>query len=403
MRKRLLIIPLCLCLVGCGKEAKYDENKIPEDVNIRVSEIAREVFEPVMVKDLIVDSNVQIQNGDEYINTSTLGNHIYKMTFIYNEKKYKYDVKYTIVDDQAPIMITSPSEVTLYRNSDKDPCDSFVFVDNYDSTPTCTVEGNYDLTKNGEYNLKAIISDVNENSLEKYFILKVKDETTSKTNTSTTSPVSKNQLKIDTVIKQHKNDNTMIGIDVSKWQGTIDFNKVKEAGVEFVIMRLGTQTDTLNEISVDTYYYQNIKAAKAAGLKVGVYVANTANTTELAKKQAKWTAEILDGVELDFPVAFDFERWPIFRTFKMSLNDLRNVYNEFSKTLKEEGYETMLYGSKWYLENIWPMSNEVTVWLAHYTNQTNYAGKYIMWQMSNKGNVPGISTDVDIDIYYKNN
>lgn len=402
MKKKLFIISLCLLATACGKEEKFNEYDIPKDINIKVSKIAREVFQPLMVKDLIIDSNVKVQNEDEYLNTSTLGDHIYKMSFIYNDKKYKYDIKYTIIDDQAPIMISSPNEVTLDINSDKNPCDSFVFVDNYDSTPTCTIEGEYDISKIDNYNLKAIISDSNENKLEKSFTLKVKEPIKKQTSTSSTAPVSKNRLPIANVINKYKNENTMIGIDVSKWQGYIDYNKVKEAGVEFVIMRLGTQTDTLNEISVDTYYYQNIKAAKEAGLKVGVYVANTANTTELSKKEAKWTAEILNGVELDFPVAFDFERWTIFRTFKMSLNDLKNVYYEFANTLKNEGYDTMLYGSKWYLENIWPMSNDVPVWLAHYTSQTNYTGKYLMWQLSNTGNVPGINTDVDIDIYYIN-
>ena len=401
MKKKALLLTLCVLLTGCGKKT-YDENKLPKEAFIKTSEIAREVYSKVAVKDLVLDSNVTVINGTELVDTSSLGEHTYKAIVAYDNKKYNYEFKYKVVDDQAPTIITAPTAVTLYNTTDKNPCDSFVFVDNYDAEPTCTIDGSYDTKKNGTYNLTAIIKDSSNNELQKAFTLTIMNEPTKKGNNPTTAPVSTNRLNISEVIQKHKNDNTMIGIDVSKWQGDIDFNRVKAAGVEFVIMRLGTQTDTLNDISVDTYYKHNIKAAKDAGLKVGVYVATTCNTVELAREQAKWTVKVLNGTKLDFPVAFDFERWTIFRTFKMSLHDLENVYNAFRDTLKDNGYDLMLYSSKWYLENIWPFEDNTTVWLAHYTNQTNYTGKYIMWQMSNKGNVDGINTDVDIDIYYKN-
>ena len=401
MKKRTLLIPLCLLLAGCGKTS-YNENELPKDAFIRTTELTREIYSKVRVNDLIVDSNVTVIDGNELVDTSSLGEHIYKAIVAYKNNKYNYEIKYKVVDDQAPIIITAPTQVTLYNTTEKSPCDSFVFVDNYDKEPTCTIDGTYDTKKNGTYNLTAVIKDSSGNELQKPFTLTITNEPTKKNSNATTAPVSKTRLNISDVISKHKNDNTMIGIDVSKWQGNIDFNKVKAAGVEFVIMRLGTQTDLQNDISVDTCYEQNIKNAKAAGLKVGVYVATTANTVELAQAQAKWTVKVLNGTKLDFPVAFDFERWTIFRTFKMNLNDLEKVYNAFRDELKNNGYDLMLYSSKWYLENIWPFEDNTTVWLAHYTNETNYTGKYVMWQMSNKGNVDGINTDVDIDIYYKN-
>jgi GH25 family lysozyme M1 (1,4-beta-N-acetylmuramidase) len=84
----------------------------------------------------------------------------------------------------------------------------------------------------------------------------------------------------------------------------------------------------------------------------------------------------------------------------MNLHDLESSINTFRDELKKAGYDTMLYSSKWYLEHVWPNEDEYPVWLAHYTSNTNYQGKYILWQKTNEGKIDGISGDVDIDIYY---
>ena len=203
------------------------------------------------------------------------------------------------------------------------------------------------------------------------------------------------------IVKKHKKDNTMIGIDVSRWQETIDFEKVKEAGCEFVIMRIGINSDIDKDISKDSYYDNNIRKAKEAGLKVGVYVYTSAINEDMAKEHAKETIKYLNNEELDFPVAYDFENWSKIKSYNINLYDLENSLNTFAKELKKEGYDTMLYSSKWYLENVWINGNDYPVWLAHYTPETSYQGKYIMWQRTNIGKIDGISTDVDIDILYK--
>ncbi len=209
-------------------------------------------------------------------------------------------------------------------------------------------------------------------------------------------------MPIETVIESKKNDNTMIGIDVSRWQENIDFQSIKNAGVEFVIMRMGINSDIDKDISMDTYFRQNIEGAKNVGLKVGIYVYSAATSVDKALEHARWTVDMLVGEKLDFPIAFDWENWSKFKKYGISIHDLDETFNAFAIELKKHGYDSMLYSSKFYLENIWQNKMNLPVWLAHYTNETNYEGDYFLWQMSNVGRVPGIKGNVDIDILYKN-
>lgn len=105
---------------------------------------------------------------------------------------------------------------------------------------------------------------------------------------------------------------------------------------------------------------------------------------------------------LDLGIAFDWENWSKFRKYKINIHELNAVFDAFATFIKSKGYDPILYSSKFYLENIWENKNNETVWLAHYSRTTNYAGDYYIWQMSNIGKIDGINADVDIDILYKN-
>ena len=203
------------------------------------------------------------------------------------------------------------------------------------------------------------------------------------------------------IYSKHKTDSTEIGIDVSKWQGDIDFEKVKDAGSTFVIMRIGVQKYSGGELNIDEYYKENIKKAKSAGLKVGVYLYSIATNVDEAISHANWVINALDGVSLDLPVVFDWESWSDWNSYKISFYDINNIANTFIKTVENSGYQGMLYSSKFYLEKIWTNKYNFPVWLAHYIEQTNYEGDYIIWQMCNNGRINGIYGDVDIDIMYK--
>ena len=167
------------------------------------------------------------------------------------------------------------------------------------------------------------------------------------------------------------------------------------------MIRIGVQTKSGGEINIDPYYYQNIENAKNVGLKVGVYLYSIAINIEDAINQANWVINTLDKEKLDLPIVFDWENWSKWNNYKISFYDINNIANTFLKTVEDNGYKGMLYGSKYYLENIWTNKLEYPVWLAHYTKKTSYKGDYMMWQLSNTGKIDGINGDVDINILYK--
>ena len=190
-----------------------------------------------------------------------------------------------------------------------------------------------------------------------------------------------------------------LGIDVSKWQGEIDWEKVKNAGAEFVIIRMGYQTDYDGENVIDPYFVANIEGAKRVGLPVGIYYYSYAKNIKQAKEQAEWVKEQIKQYEIELPIAFDWESWNSFNKAGMSFYTINKAANVFLDTLVENGYKGLLYSSKNYLEKIWNPTKHDT-WLAHYTSQTNYQGKYSIWQMCDTGRIDGINTNVDVDIMY---
>ena len=209
---------------------------------------------------------------------------------------------------------------------------------------------------------------------------------------------------MDDIISKYKNDNTIIGVDVSKWQGNVNFEKVKNSGVDFVIMRIGVQSEVNDEIYTDSRFKEYFEAAKAAGLKVGVYVYNISISEDDGIKTANWVLDQLDGEKLDLPIAYDWEDWKNFTNYKISIHTLSKSYLAFEDTLKKAGYDAMLYSSKFYLENVWMHYENSNIWLAHYTDKTDYEGTYMLWQMTSLAKINGITDNtVDIDILYKDN
>lgn len=399
MRKFLIVI---LCFFACSCASKSDI-LIKEEKNYDVSYNSNNfnVYSKVQLKDIIDDENIELLNGDDYIDTDTLGEKKFTLKYLHDGKKYKKVLNYTISDNDKPILINVPSTQTVTLNSEVNPCDKAVFADNYDKKPTCNIEGEYDTKQVGTYNLTYIISDSSNNTVSKKLTFNVVVPSNNTTTTKKPTTTDTKRKKISEAIEQYKNENTMIGIDVSRYQENIDFEKVKNSGVEFVIIRIGVQSGAKKDISIDSYYLENIKKAKEAGLLVGVYLYSTAISPEIAKEQAKWVIKTLDGVKLDFPIAFDWENWQYFREYEISLYDLSKSYLSFAEEIEKNGYKAMLYGSKYYLENMWLDKGNYPVWLAHYTDKTNYSGDHIMWQYSAIGEVDGINNAVDLDVYYK--
>ncbi len=391
--KLIIVILASFMLIGCTKK-----EVIPEEVVLDIKQEGVQVFSESTLNDLIANTNAEIKNLNKELDTSHIGKKEIEIEFSYNKKKYKKTYEYEVIDTEAPVYISAATSRTIKKGEDYYPCNEIVFGDNYDRKPICEIDGVYDLTNVGVYNVEYVIKDSSNNETRKKLTVNVVDEIAPVNNSKKPT----NTLPLDNVIQEKKNENTMIGIDVSRWQENIDFESVKNAGVEFVIMRMGINSDIDKDISMDSYFKQNIEGAKNAGLKVGVYVYTAATNVNVAKEHAKWTVDALEGIELDFPVAFDWENWSKFRKYEISIHDLDETLVAFAHELKTHGYDTMLYSSKFYLEHVWKNESKLPVWLAHYTNETNYEGDYFMWQMSNVGRVDGIKGNVDIDILYKN-
>ena len=238
----------------------------------------------------------------------------------------------------------------------------------------------------GEYPMKYTAVDSSGNKIEKEFSLRVIEK-----------PIEDNNLiKISDLTIP---DNASILIDVSKWQKDIDWQKVKKAGVNYAMIRLGTQKAIDEESVMDEYFEKNIKEAQANGIKVGVYYFSYANDVEDAKKQAEWVIDKLKDYKIDLPVSFDWECWKYFNGFNINIHDLNEIADTFLKGIESAGYKGANYGSKSYLINLWSLPEYYT-WLAHYKEETDYNKDYLIWQFTDKGTVDGIKNAVDLNFYY---
>lgn len=196
-----------------------------------------------------------------------------------------------------------------------------------------------------------------------------------------------------------------LGIDVSKWQGNINWTSVKNSGVEFAIIRVGYRGSVTGQIVMDPYFYQNVEGALKNGIHVGIYFFSMARNEIEAREEALWTVNAIKKYRINYPVAFDLESFGQDRLAGVSNEQLNRNANAFLSQIQSSGYQAMHYGSKSTFGPIWNMSNlnNYKIWLAHYTNngvQSSYTGKYNMWQYTSKGTVPGINGYVDMNIAY---
>ena len=395
--KKIYILLIIFVLFGCNK--KEEVPIIEEPTNTTLPLIVKdnlkfEYATDLYLYDLVDKRDSTIISENIKLDTLKLGTYNTKIEYIENNKTITKDISYSVIDSTKPLVLIN-STVTVDKGT-KNVVNKVLCADNYDKRPKCEIEGNYNVNKVGTYdNLKYKATDSSGNTVSYNFKLKV-------VNPSKSSSSNKEKYKIEDLIKNQKKENTMIGIDVSSWQSNIDFKKVKKAGVEFVMIRIGFGHNKKGELVIDKYFKNNIKNAKAAGLKVGLYFYSYANTNDKAKEQVHWIVKKLNGEKLDLPIAFDWEDWRSFNSYNMSLYDIKEVAKTFINECKKYNYDSVLYSSKYYLEQIWGV-NEFDTWLAHYTSKekSSYKGNYMMWQLSSRGKVPGISGNVDLDVLYK--
>ncbi|MDE5746304.1 MAG: Ig-like domain-containing protein [Acetatifactor sp.] len=193
----------------------------------------------------------------------------------------------------------------------------------------------------------------------------------------------------------------VMGIDVSKHNGVIDWNAVKNSGVSYVIIRCGYRGSSLGGLIVDPMFHTNIKGATDAGLKVGVYFFTQAVDRVEAVEEASMVLDLIKNYRISYPVFLDVESSGG-RADGISRETRTEVCKAFCQTIQNGGYTAGIYANKtWLNEKIDPgQLGAYKIWLAQYASTPTYTGRYEMWQYKSTGRVSGISGDVDLNLSY---
>ncbi len=195
---------------------------------------------------------------------------------------------------------------------------------------------------------------------------------------------------------------SQVGIDVSRWNGEIDWEEVADSQIEFAIIRIGLRRYNSGTTEMDPMFEANIEAAQAAGLKVGVYFYTQAISKQEAEEEARLTVEWLKGRELDLPVYCDTEKPAdvIARMNSMSNDQLTENAVIFCETIEEAGYQAGIYTNlKWMRRRLnYDDLKKYDIWLAQYTDEPASDMYFDMWQYTNGAVIDGINESVDLNI-----
>ncbi len=214
--------------------------------------------------------------------------------------------------------------------------------------------------------------------------------------------------------KENETDEITFGVDVSKYQGVIDWAQVAGAGVDFAMIRVGYRTLVDGTIAIDSNAKYNLQQAQKYGIQIGAYFFSTAITEAEAREEAAWVADQIAQYSITYPVAYNCEGFsdPENRQHSLTRQQRTDIALAFLKAVEERGYTPMFYASRSELRNDaqWETSrieSQYKIWVAQYpataypqTEKSDYTGAHAMWQYTANGSVPGISGSVDMNIAY---
>ena len=199
-----------------------------------------------------------------------------------------------------------------------------------------------------------------------------------------------------------------IGVDVSFYNNGINWNAVKAQGVDFAIIRVGGRGWESGKLYDDVCFLQNLREARAAGLRVGVYFYTTAVDALEAVQEASLVVERLNGAALDMPVYIDMEfsgDYPRGRSDTLSIIQRTDIINAFCQTIINAGYRAGVYSGQYFFQHYldYTTMSKYSVWMASYTSANkvpDFAGRYDIWQFTDSGRINGISGGVDLNVMY---
>lgn len=341
--------------------------------------------------DFVAETNGAVTAEKKRLDTSLPGEKemVYTVKKDFRTKDFVF--RYTVTENVPPKVLRTGDGVVLERGTKFDIDQVISYGDNLDPAPKLRLKGKVDMDKNGTYPLTAIVKDACGNKTKWDFTVEVADSVPYYEDT-----------RPRTSFADFRNANAgkdrSFGIDVSVWQGDIDFQKVRAAGCEFVIIRIGYSEK--GKVTEDSKFRQNFERARKAGLKVGIYLFSEDASDQEIRSSARWVLKQLDGAKLDLPIAFDWENYQNFQVYGVDFRTMNGLYDAFADEVGKGGYECMLYGSKIYLEDLWEDRDTRKIWLAHYADETDYKGRFMLWQKADTGRIDGIEGDVDLNILY---
>ena len=194
------------------------------------------------------------------------------------------------------------------------------------------------------------------------------------------------------------------GVDVSSFQGEIDWDKVADSGIKFAMIRLGYRGyGKAGKLVADDYAKANLEGAKKAGLQVGAYFFSQALSIEEVDEEIAFFMEILGDFPLDMPIVLDWEQINAegSRSLGMDARTLTDLQLHFCKTMTEKGYQPLIYFNWYQSKNLMYLHEleDYPFWLALYQDRMTYPYRVEMWQYTDRGQVPGIYGEVDINVY----
>ena len=207
------------------------------------------------------------------------------------------------------------------------------------------------------------------------------------------------------VYKEGKKTISHKGIDVSKYQGEIDWKKVADSGIEYAFIRVGFRGYGTGAMVEDQYAEKNIAGALDAGIKVGVYFFSQAVTKEEAIEEADFTIKMIKKYRITYPVVYDTETTlsSTERTKDLSVEERTEYAVAFCERVREAGYTPVVYANlKWFTMSLdLSKLEDYDKWFAGYNNEIYFPYKISIWQYSENGKVDGIEGNVDMNISFK--
>ena len=214
--------------------------------------------------------------------------------------------------------------------------------------------------------------------------------------------------KDDLYTYEDRKYDSLAGVDVSSYQGDIDWHKVKDAGIDFAMIRLGYRGSLTGILHIDRKFEQNYRNAVSNNLKVGIYFYSQATNIKEVTDEVRFILDVLDNRHLDLPIAYDyeetyFENGTYSRIHELSLTERTNNAFTFLKLVNDTSYEAMLYMNLEWADNYYDLNKfeNKLVWFAQYNRKPQFEKPFVMWQYTNEGIIDGIDGNVDLNLMFK--